>query len=1037
MHSETFWKSDIQYSTLSTSGNEVEVIGSETNVVNIPSTVSYEGVTYTVTRIGEDAFRLKGITSITLPNTLVSIGNNAFYWSSQLTTITIPSSVKQIGDWAFHRCYGLTQIILPNSVETLGSYAFYECTNLASVTLSSNLLELSDHTFYKCSSLTGITIPGNIQKIGTGAFEECTALTSVTIKNGVKIIGSDAFKKCSKLNNLTIPNSVEDIGSYTFNTCTSLKVISLGTGIKHIGMNAFYGASCVSSGYIGKYLIRGSSSGTINDGTVLIADGAFSSTGVSNVVVPGSVKYVGNQVFILNYTSLNSIVFSEGVISIGDSLYFNNDNVTSVSLPSTIQHIGRSAFYVSAFATPTIKWNVKTYEDLSSSTKFLMKSGTKFVFGDSVEHIPAYLCHGITGKITLGTPTNLKTIGAHAFEGCTNLSHLELSDKVIDVGEYAFASCSGITQIDLGSGLTEIKDGVFKGCSALDRIYFPENITKLGNEAFRNCTKLSRITNPSNSLVSIGNRCFQKCTTLTNFDIPTSVDVLGSYALADCSSLTTVTWGQMLSHLQNGTFAGCSKLANVVLADNIISIGDSCFYNCVKLNTFKGDKLQHLGSAAFANCTTLKTFTFENQITSIGNNLFNGCSTLKTFTWNVPQFTFSQYTPFYGASYDIRAYIDTVYVRDSVRVIPQNLCNDMSNLKRVYIGEHVNDVSYQHFIGCKSLSDISIKEANSTLCSNDGVVFSRDTTQLKVYPQAKTGSTYVIPLSVIEIADGAFYDCLKLNNMKIENYIQRIGNSAFEGCMKLSSITLGKNVESIGNRAFYNDSILSSIHSNVLEIPSLSPDALLYYRPKTKQIVDPSHRIYLYIAEHRKAEYEAMPIWQNMIMVTHRDEGIWKVTWKDWNNELLKEEYVNDGEAGTPPEDPSRDGYIFKGWDNDYTSIHNDITIKALYERDVVYYTVNFLDWDGTELFVEQVEEGHDAVGPSVLPSRDGYTFIGWSKPITNIQSDLTVIAQYQLNEGIEDIYIDGVNSSKVIIDGRFFLLRNNKIYTVQGQEIR
>ena len=1037
-NAESFWKNNIQYNTLSNGSNEVEVIGSETNVVNIPSTVSYEGITYSVTRIGNSAFRLKGITSITLPNTITSIGDEAFYWNgTALQSIELPSSLISIGKWAFHRCYGLTQITLPNNVENIDSYAFYECTNLASVTLSSNLQDLGDHTFSKCTSLNSISVPSNVQKIGAGAFEDCSALTSLTIKNGVKIIGADAFKNCKKLNNVTVPNSVEDIGSYAFYSCSGLKVISLGTGLKHIGLNAFYGTSCISTGYIGKYLIRGSSDGVIANGTVLIADGAFSTTGVSNVVVPGCVKYVGNRVFELNYTSLRSIVFSEGVISIGDSLYYNNDNVTSVSLPSTIQNIGQSAFYVSAFATPTINWNVKTYKDFTLDTKLLMKSGTKFVFGDSVEHIPAYLCYGITGNITLGSPQNLRTIGAHAFQGCTGLTHLEISDDVSFIGEYAFAGCSSITQIDLGTGLAKIEDGVFLSCSKLDHIYIPSNITELGNKAFQNCSKLTRLTNPSNSIISIGNNCFQRCTTLANFDIPISVQTLGSYAFANCSALTTLTWGQDLSALRNGTFADCSKLVSIELTNNITNIGDSCFYNCIKLSNLKGDSLQHIGSAAFANCSVLKNFTFEEKISSLGNNLFIGCKALKVFTWNVPNYTFSQYTPFFGAEYDIRANIDTVHFGNMVETIPQKLCADMSNLKKIYVGSSVNNMNYQKILGCNSLYEINVAQDNSYLVSEDGVVFSVDKKELKVYPPAKQGTTYSIPISVEEIAEGAFYNCLKITSMKIENNVQNIGKSAFEGCMKLGSITLGENVEAIGQRAFYNDSILSSINSNVINIPLLTPDVFLYYRPKTHQEVDHTRKMYLYIAEHRKSEYEALPVWKNMIMVTHRAEGIWKVTWKDWDSTTLKEEYVNDGESATPPAEPSREGYIFTGWDKSYTNIHQDITINATYSKNTIYYTITYLDWDDTELFLEQVEEGKDAVGPSTLPTREGYTFIGWSESLINIQKDMTVIAQYQLSEGIEDIYSDTLTPTKILYNGQIYILRGDKIYSIQGQEVK
>ena len=122
------------------------------------------------------------------------------------------------------------------------------------------------------------------------------------------------------------------------------------------------------------------------------------------------------------------------------------------------------------------------------------------------------------------------------------------------------------------------------------------------------------------------------------------------------------------------------------------------------------------------------------------------------------------------------------------------------------------------------------------------------------------------------------------------------------------------------------------------------------------------------------------------------------VTFLDWDGTQLSEQVVDYGSAAVAPTDPTRDGYTFTGWDKDFTNVQSDLTVTAQYQQNIVYYTVTFLDWDGTELYVEQVEEGKDAIGPTSNPTRDGYTFIGWSKPITNITSDLTVIAQYQQN---------------------------------------
>ena len=132
---------------------------------------------------------------------------------------------------------------------------------------------------------------------------------------------------------------------------------------------------------------------------------------------------------------------------------------------------------------------------------------------------------------------------------------------------------------------------------------------------------------------------------------------------------------------------------------------------------------------------------------------------------------------------------------------------------------------------------------------------------------------------------------------------------------------------------------------------------------------------------------------QNVVEPTY-----FTVTFQDWDGTVLKTEQVEQGRSATAPADPTREGYTFKGWDKDFSNVQSDLTVTAQYTRDIVYFTVSFYDWDGTELHVEQVEQGKDAVGPAVNPTREGYTFVGWSKPITNIQSNLIVIAQYKEN---------------------------------------
>ena len=147
----------------------------------------------------------------------------AFWSCSGLTSITIPNSVTSIGDGTFSGCNGLTSITIPNSVTSIGNVTFNGCSGLTSVTIPNSVTSIGESAFSGCSSLTSITIPNSVTSIGSYAFSVCNGLTSVTIPNSVTIIGIEAFYGCSSLTSITIPNSVTRIGDAAFAKCGNLE----------------------------------------------------------------------------------------------------------------------------------------------------------------------------------------------------------------------------------------------------------------------------------------------------------------------------------------------------------------------------------------------------------------------------------------------------------------------------------------------------------------------------------------------------------------------------------------------------------------------------------------------------------------------------------------------------------------------------------------------------------------------------------------------------------------------------------------------
>ena len=177
-------------------------------------------------KLGDYAFSgCSGLTSLTLPSSVTSIGRGAFHGCWKLTSLTIPSGVTSIGYSAFRGCSGLTSLTIPSGVTWIDSEAFRGCSGLTNLTLPSSVTEIGDKAFYGCSGLTSLTIPSGVTSIGGRAFEGCSGLTSLTIPSSVTSIGNYAFVGCSGLTSLTIPSGVTKIGESAFRGCSGLTSI--------------------------------------------------------------------------------------------------------------------------------------------------------------------------------------------------------------------------------------------------------------------------------------------------------------------------------------------------------------------------------------------------------------------------------------------------------------------------------------------------------------------------------------------------------------------------------------------------------------------------------------------------------------------------------------------------------------------------------------------------------------------------------------------------------------------------------------------
>ena len=195
----------------------------KTTLVQCPGAFAAYTIPNSVTSIGEYAFYdCISLTSVTIPDSVTIIGDFAFFYCTSLTSVTIPDSVTSIGYKAFCSCESLTSVTIPDSVTFIANEAFADCKSLTSVMIPNGVTSIHDDAFSRCTSLTSVTIPDSVTSIGDGAFFYCTSLTSVTIPNSVTIIGDSAFSHCKSLTSVAIPDSVTIIGGGAFSDCDNL-----------------------------------------------------------------------------------------------------------------------------------------------------------------------------------------------------------------------------------------------------------------------------------------------------------------------------------------------------------------------------------------------------------------------------------------------------------------------------------------------------------------------------------------------------------------------------------------------------------------------------------------------------------------------------------------------------------------------------------------------------------------------------------------------------------------------------------------------
>lgn len=356
--------------------------------------------------------------------------------------------------------------------KTIWAYHF-EANGIYYNIVSSNTAEVT----YGNNKYSGnIVIPPSVENEGTTfqvvtignlAFADCTDLTAITIAEGISMIDYSAFSGCSNLSTVSFPESLSTISYSAFYGCINLRAITLTKGLTSIDGSAFQKCSNLQQIYIDN-----------ENSHYTSVDGVLFDKNLATIVAFPMGK-------------ATTYIIPEGTATIGDYAFAGCNNLSVVTIASSITSIGNWAF-----------------------------EG----------------CYGLTA---LTIPEKVTQIGNYAFSGCSGLLEIILPEGITSIGNSAFASCSKLSAIAIPQGITTIGEYTFSGCSNLVSIEIPESITSIGNSAFSGCSSLNAITIPQ-GIKTIPFRAFSDCSSLTTITIPRNISTIGNYAFNGCTNLQEI-----------------------------------------------------------------------------------------------------------------------------------------------------------------------------------------------------------------------------------------------------------------------------------------------------------------------------------------------------------------------------------------------------------------------------------------------------------------------------------------------------------------
>lgn len=835
---------------IGTSINSLAAFGSifgTKSMANLKEVVVLQGET-----VVEKAFKdFSNIVTITLPQNVSSIGNEAFSGCSSLTTINnIPTNLTKINKNSFANCAKLdmniiTSLLSSSTLTIIEDGAFQGCTTIKSLVIPENIKHIGLGAFEGCTSITDVTVPfigmgyqlnlktneltdefdmtstfgyifgatsasenkgklprnltsvkltSSTRDVQENAFFECDRIRKIELGNGIKNINNSAFKGCTMLSSLVLPTTLESIGEYALLDCINIVNISLPTTLTQIGDSCFAGCKklkAIDLTYVTK-----------------LGNNVFQNCANLATIMVGNTNpsYELQEIRDESGSVVGSVLFTKGLKEL--VLYASGNSNATYTVPSETEIIRSNSFTAcNNLVTLIIPTSVRYIQNQAIVECEGLQNLTIPFIGNSEEENNSF--ENIFGG---NRPSSLEVeilnaveISREAFININYITSIILSSNLEKIGACAFLNCSSLTTVDFSkaTNLKVIDDEAFSGCVNITNLNLPATVTTIGDYAFADLNKAQTLDIPL-ALEEIGVAAFRGLSSLTTLNISAEHNNFiyenGALLSKDKKTLVfymasqegeTYSFPEELETIYAYAFSGAKNLKVVTLPSNAKTLPEGLFYNCKALTTVTlAEGTTIISTRTFEGCTKLQTINNTKEITSIKASAFKGCSSIV----NIP-------------------------LTENVQELGESAFENCSSITSITVPSSIKEIAKAAFKGCSSLTTITLLEGLETI----GV---------SAFEGCKNISNFKLPNTLKKISASAFREnsSVSFTEIYIPDSVQEIGEYAFSQCSRLTLVYISEKVEIVGNEAFANLP-LAKIFTDAVQVEVTSDGTKTYKYP--------------------------------------------------------------------------------------------------------------------------------------------------------------------------------------------------------------